>query len=194
MSINLSKGQKISLSKDSGALTEVRMGLGWDPITVKKGLFRKAAPAAAIDLDASVVMLDSAGNVVDTVWFRQLRSKDGSIEHTGDNTTGDGDGDDESIRVNLASVPAGVQTLAFTVTSFSQQGFGDVANAFCRVIDERAGGTEFARYDLSAQGAHQAMVIAKVYRSGSEWTMTALGETGAGKTVMEILPLVKAAV
>lgn len=193
MSINLSKGQKISLSKDGGALTKVKMGLGWDPVTVKKGLFRKAQPEQAIDLDASVVLLDGSGGVIDTVWFRQLRSKDGSIEHTGDNLTGDGDGDDESIRVDLTGVPANVQTLAFTVTSFSQQGFGDVANAFCRVVDETAG-SEFARYDLSAQGSHQAMVIAKVYRHDGEWKMAALGETGPGKTVMEILPLVKTSV
>lgn len=193
MSINLTKGQQVSLTKGGGALTRVRMGLGWDPVVAKKGLFRKAQPAAAVDLDASVVLLDGAGDVLDTVWFRQLRSKDGSIEHTGDNLTGDGDGDDESIKVDLSRVPAAVQTLAFTVTSFSEQGFGDVANAFCRVIDETAG-SEFARYDLSAQGSHQAMVIAKVTRDGSEWKMAALGDTGAGRTVMEILPLVKSAV
>lgn len=191
MSINLSKGQKISLSKDGGSLTRVKMGLGWDPVSApKKGLFKRSAPEKQIDLDASAVLLDDNRQVVDTVWFRQLRSKDGSIQHTGDNLTGAGDGDDESILVDLSAVPANVATLAFTVNSFSAQGFGEVANAFCRVVDETTG-EEFARYDLSAQGSHSAIVIAKVYRHGGEWKMAALGDPGAGKTVTEILPLVQ---
>lgn len=191
MSINMTKGQKISLSKDGGSLTRVKMGLGWDPVSSpKKGLFKRSAPEKQIDLDASVVLLDDNRQVIDTVWFRQLRSKDGSVQHTGDNLTGAGDGDDESILVDLPSVPANVSVLAFTVNSFSAQGFGEVANAFCRVVDETTG-DEFARYDLSAQGSHSALVIAKVYRHGGEWKMAALGDPGAGKTVTEILPLVQ---
>ncbi|MBJ7469921.1 MAG: TerD family protein [Solirubrobacteraceae bacterium] len=191
-SINLSKGQKISLSKDGGALTKVKMGLGWDPVASapKKGLFKRATPEKQIDLDASVVLLDANRQVVDTVWFRQLRSKDGSVTHTGDNLTGAGDGDDESILVDLSAVPSNVEVLAFTVNSFSSQGFGDVANAFCRIVDETTG-AEFARYDLSAQGSHSALVMAKVYRHGGEWKMAALGDSGSGKTVAEILPLVQ---
>lgn len=191
MSINMTKGQKISLSKDGGSLTRVKMGLGWDPVSSpKKGLFKRSAPEKQIDLDASVVLLDDNRQVVDTVWFRQLRSKDGSVQHTGDNLTGAGDGDDESILVDLSSVPQNVSVLAFTVNSFSAQGFGEVANAFCRVVDETTG-EEFARYDLSAQGSHSALVIAKVYRHSGEWKMAALGDPGAGKTVTEILPLVQ---
>ncbi len=190
-SINLSKGQKISLSKDGGSLTRVKMGLGWDPISApKKGLFKRSAPEKEIDLDASVVLLDADRQVVDTVWFRQLKSKDGSVTHTGDNLTGAGDGDDESILVDLSAVPSNVEILAFTVNSFSAQGFGDVANAFCRIVDE-TNGSEFARYDLSAQGSHSALVIAKVYRHNGEWKMAALGDSGTGKTVNEILPLVQ---
>ena len=192
MSISLTKGQKISLSKDGGSLTRVKMGLGWDPVAAapKKGLFKRAAPEKEVDLDASAVLLDANKNVLDTVWFKQLISKDGSIVHTGDNLTGAGDGDDESILVDLTAVPASVETLAFTVNSFSSQGFGEVANAFCRVVDETTG-TEFARYDLGAQGAHSAIVIAKVYRHGGEWKMAAIGDVGAGRTVAEILPLVQ---
>lgn len=193
-SINLSKGQKISLSKDGGSLTRVKLGLGWDPVEApakKGGLFKRASSGSkSIDLDASAVLLDGQRNVVDTVWFRQLKSKDGSVTHTGDNLTGAGDGDDESILVDLSAVPANVETLAFTVNSFSNQGFGEVANAFCRLVDETTG-AEFARYDLSAQGPHSALVIAKVYRHGGEWKMAALGDPGAGKTVAEILPLVQ---
>ena len=193
MSINLSKGQKISLSKDGGSLTRVKMGLGWDPVAApaaKKGLFKRAAAEKAIDLDASAVLLDGQKNVVDTVWFKQLRSKDGSVVHTGDNLTGAGDGDDESILVDLASIPASVETLAFTVNSFSSQGFGEVANAFCRIVDETSG-AEFARFDLGAQGPHSALVMAKVYRHNGEWKMAALGDAGQGRTVAEILPLVQ---
>lgn len=191
-SINLSKGQKISLSKDGGSLTRVKMGLGWDPVSTPKkgGFFKRAAADKAIDLDASAVLLDAQREVVDTVWFKQLRSKDGSVVHTGDNLTGAGDGDDESILVDLTSIPAGVDTLAFTVNSFSSQGFNEVANAFCRIVDETTG-AEFARFDLGAQGPHSALVMAKLYRHGGEWKMAALGDQGSGRTVAEILPLVQ---
>jgi tellurium resistance protein TerZ len=207
MSISLAKGQKISLSKEGGSsLTKVKLGLGWDPVQAAApaaggggGFFKRARAAAAagaaksIDLDASAVLLDASGEVVDLVWFSQLKSKDGSVEHTGDNLTGDGDGDDESIRVDLSAVPDNVSTLAFTVTCFSKQGFNEVANAFVRIVDETAG-SEFARYDLSAQGPHSAMVIAKVYRHNGEWKMAALGDTGVGKTVKDVLPLVQSSI
>jgi len=192
MSVNMSKGQKISLSKsDGGQLTRVRMGLGWDAAT-KKGMFGKAK-TQSIDLDASCLLLDADRNVSDTVWFRQLKSKDGSIVHTGDNTTGAGDGDDESIIVELGKVPSSVQMLVFTVNSYSSQGFSEVVNAFCRLVDE-TNGSEVARFDLSAQGSHTAMVMAKVYRHGGEWKMAALGDAGQGKTVKDLIPLVQGSV
>lgn len=188
----MSKGQKISLSKsDGGQLTRVRMGLGWDAAT-KKGMFGKAK-TQSIDLDASCLLLDADRNVSDTVWFRQLKSKDGSIVHTGDNTTGAGDGDDESIIVELGKVPSSVQMLVFTVNSYSSQGFSEVVNAFCRLVDE-TNGSEVARFDLSAQGSHTAMVMAKVYRHGGEWKMAALGDAGQGKTVKDLIPLVQGSV
>lgn len=192
MSISMTKGQKISLSKSGGGeLTRVKMGLGWDAAQVK-GLFGKTK-TKAIDLDASCLMLDGNRNVIDTIWFRQLKSKDGSITHTGDNTTGAGEGDDESIIVELGRVPAAVETLVFTVNSYSNQGFSEVLNAFCRLVDETSGG-EVARFDLSAQGPHTAMVMAKVYRHGGSWKMAALGDSGSGRTIKDMIPLVLGAI
>jgi len=192
MSITMTKGQKISLSKDSGdQLTRVKMGLGWDPIETTSVFGRKKTKS--VDLDASCLLLDVNRAVVDTVWFRQLKSKDGSIQHTGDNLTGAGDGDDESILVDLGRVPAGVDMLVFTVNNYSRQGFNEVANASCRLVDERSG-AEIARYDLSAQGAHTAMVMAKVYRHNGEWKMAAIGDSGDGRTVKDIVGLVQAVV
>lgn len=187
MSISMTKGQKISLSKDGGGqLTRVRMGLGWDPIETK-GLFGKTK-TKAVDLDASCLIFDGGRSIVDTIWFKQLKSKDGSVVHTGDNTTGAGDGDDESIIVELGNVPAQAESLVFTVNSYSNQGFSDVVNASCRLVDETSG-AEIARFDLSAQGSHTAMVMAKLYRHGNEWKMAALGDAGAGRTVKDIVPL-----
>lgn len=186
MSISLTKGQKISLTKaDGSALTRVFMGLGWDPET-SRGLFGKAK-GKSIDLDASCIMLDESRSVVDAVWFRQLRSHDGSIQHSGDNLTGDGDGDDEVIAVDLTRVPASVHTLVFTVNSYSRQGFSDVANASCRLVDETTN-QEVATYDLSAKGPHTGMTMAKLYRNGAEWKLAAIGETGQGQTWRDMLP------
>ena len=165
MSVNMTKGQRISLEKQGGGeLTKVRMGLGWDAIE-KKGLFGRKKAGKDIDLDASCVVLDEARNEIGAVWFKKLRSDDGSIVHTGDNLTGEGEGDDESIIVELDRLSDRVQTLVFTVTSYSAQGFSEVANASCRLVDER-GGAEVARFDLSATGPHTAMIMATVYRSG----------------------------
>src|ERR1700710_388233 len=114
MSVSLNKGQKVSLAKrDGGTLTRVRMGLGWDAIK-KKGFFG-GLKNQSIDLDASALLFDAGGNLVDQVWFQQRGSKDGAVQHPGDNLTGAGEGDDESIRVDLAGLPAAVATLVFTV-------------------------------------------------------------------------------
>ena len=117
MAVTLTKGQKISLEKESGgALTRVVMGLGWDPVKKKTGFFSKKP--ASIDLDASCVLFDENKSNLDSVSFKQLKSKDGSITHTGDNLTGEGEGDDEQIIVNLDQVPERVKYLVFTVNSF----------------------------------------------------------------------------
>jgi tellurium resistance protein TerZ len=191
MSINLSKGQKISLTKSGGGtLTKVRMGLGWDAVR-KKGLF--GSKSQSIDLDASCMIFDASGQLVDQVWFRQLKSKDGAVVHTGDNRTGAGDGDDESITVDLATLPAAAKTLVFVVNSFTGQNFSQIENAFCRLIDE-TDGTELARYELTGSGTHNAQVMAKVVRDGQGWSMTAIGSIANGRTFHDLLPAVSATV
>ncbi len=187
MAVNLQKGQKISLDKEAGgALTRVVMGLGWDAIK-SKGIFGFGAKTESVDLDASCVMFDESNRPLDIVWFRQLKSRDGSIVHTGDNRTGAGDGDDEQIIVDLSRVPAGVKALVFTVNSFTGQSFAQVQNAYCRLVNA-ANDKEVARYDLSVQGPHTAQIMAKLYRHNSEWKMHAIGENGNGRTFDDLLP------
>ncbi len=187
MSVSLSKGQKVSLTKaGGGTLSQVRMGLGWDAMR-KKGLF--GSRAQSIDLDASALLFDAAGKLVDQVWFQQLRSQDGSVQHTGDNRTGAGEGDDESIRVDLSRVPPAVATLVFTVNSFTGQDFSQIENAFCRLIDESTE-TEIARYDLTGTGPHTAQIMAKVARDGQGWSMTAIGNAASGRTFHDLLPAI----
>ena len=187
MSVSLSKGQKVSLTKaGGGTLAQVRMGLGWDAMR-KKGLF--GSRAQSIDLDASALLFDASGGLVDQVWFQQLTSKDGSVQHTGDNVTGAGEGDDESIRVDLSRVPPAVTTLVFTVNSFTGQDFTQIENAFCRLIDE-SNEAEIARYDLTGTGPHTAQIMAKVARDGAGWSMTALGNAASGRTFHDLLPAI----
>jgi tellurium resistance protein TerZ len=189
MSVNLQKGQKISLEKEAGgALSRVTMGLGWD-VAKSGGFFGFGAKSQAVDLDASVVMFDEANRPVDVVWFRQLKSRDGSVTHTGDNRTGAGDGDDEQIVVDLRTVPDSVRSLVFTVNSFTGQNFSTVQNAFCRLFDTNSG-KEIARYDLSVQGSHTAQIMAKLYRHNGEWKMHAIGENGTGRTFDDLMPLI----
>lgn len=191
MSVSLSKGQTVSLKKSDGAtLTHVRMGLGWDAFK-KKGLFG-GLKAQSIDLDASAVLYDAQRNVVDQVWFQQLASRDGSVQHSGDNLTGDGDGDDESIAVQLDRLPSNVHTLVFLVNSFTGQNFSQIENAFCRLVDETTG-AEIARYDLTGSGMHTAQVMAKVSRDGAGWSMTAIGQIANGRTFKDLLPAISAA-
>jgi tellurium resistance protein TerZ len=186
MTVSLTKGQKVSLTKqDGGTLRKVRMGLGWDAMK-KKGLF--GSRSQSIDLDASALLFGPDGALVDQVWFQQLRSIDASVTHTGDNRTGAGDGDDESIKVDLATVPAGVTTIVFTVNSFTGQDFSQIENAFCRLIDE-SNETEIARYDLSGSGPHTAQIMAKLSRDGAGWSMTAMGIPASGRTFRDLLPV-----
>ena len=188
MAVNLQKGQKISLEKEAGgALSSVVMGLGWD-VAKKKGLFGFGRNQE-IDLDASCFMFDDNNRPVDLVYFGHLRSNDGSIQHSGDNRTGAGDGDDEQIAVNLARVPANIKSLVFTVNNYTGQDFSQVENAYCRLVDGQSG-KEIARYDLSAQGSHNAQIMAKLYRHNGEWKMHAIGENGQGRTADELLPLI----
>jgi tellurium resistance protein TerZ len=187
MAINLQKGQKISLDKEAGVkLTNITMGLGWDPIKTK-GIFGFGSKSQEVDLDASCIMFGEQGNQTDAVWFRQLKSKDGSIVHTGDNRTGAGDGDDEQITVDLTRVPANVKSLVFTVNSFTGQNFSQIENATCRIVNA-SNNQEVARFNLSTLGSHNAQIMAKLYRHGDEWKMHAIGEIGNGRTFEELMP------
>lgn len=190
MSVSLTKGQRVSLTKQDGAsLTQVRMGLGWDAAK-KKGFFG-GLRNQSIDLDASALLFDSAGRLRDQVWFRQLTSADRSIAHTGDNLTGDGAGDDESIRVDLTRVAPEIASVVFTVNSFTGQDFSQIENAYCRLIDETTE-TEIARYTLTGSGTHTAQIMARVFRDGQGWSMTAIGAPASGRTFKDLLPAVSA--
>lgn len=188
MAVTLSKGQKVQLKKSSGStLTEVRMGLGWDARKVRT-LFGRLKEQA-IDLDASCLLFDDAKKLLDQVWFRQLRSQDGALQHLGDNQTGAGEGDDESIVVHLEKVSPAVTTLVFVVNSYSGETFSQIDNAFCRLVDSTTE-QEIARYDLSGSGSHTAQIMAKLTRSGAGWDMTALGVRTEGRTITTMLPAV----
>ena len=184
-SVSLLKGQRVSLRKDDGgSLTVVRMGLGWDPIK-KKGMFG-GGREVDIDLDASA-LLYAQRQPVDVVFFNNLRSKDGSVQHLGDNLTGAGEGDDESIVVDLQRVPAQVDTIVFLVSSYRGQTFEQVANAFCRLVDQGSNG-ELARYTLTGGGPHTGMVMAKVFRESGAWKLQAIGEGIAARTPKDAVP------
>lgn len=180
--VSLSKGQTISLAKSDGsALHRIHMGLGWD---AAKGMFGRAK---AIDLDASCMVFDNGSNIIDQVWFNQLKSNDGSIQHTGDNLTGRGDGDDESITVDLDRLSPNAMTLVFVVNSFTGQDFSKIENATCRLVDMDTN-QEMARYDLSGSGSHTAQIMAKVSRKSGSWAMTAIGQACSGRTFKDLLP------
>ena len=182
--VSLMKGQKVTLRKDGGvALTFLRMGLGWDPVE-KRGLFGNRS--ADIDLDASAVMF-ADNQIADVVYYGQLQSKDGSVQHQGDNLTGAGEGDDEVMLVDLTRVPAHVTTVMFIVTSYKGHTFEQVQNAFCRLVDGTID-TELARYTLQGGMPFTGMVMAKVYRQGSEWKLQAIGEGMQAKHPGEAAP------
>ena len=185
MTISLSKGQTVDLSKKAPGLSRLHVGLGWDPIK-KKGFFGFGKGSDSIDLDASILVFDGDKNVIDTVWFQQKKSKDGSILHSGDNLTGEGDGDDEVIRVDLNKLTSAAQHLVVTVNSFRGQTFDEVDNAFCRLVDE-ATDAELFRYQLNEKGRHTGVIMAVVSRQSGAWSAKAIGEPGRGKTVADMV-------
>ncbi|MCF8607372.1 TerD family protein [Gordonia sp. HY442] len=188
--VSLVKGQKVSLRKEGGvALTQIWMGLGWDPLprTGKRGFFGGGG-GGDIDLDASVLMF-SQGQCVETVYFGHLKSKDRSIIHSGDNLTGEGDGDDEVISVNLAAIPPHVDNLVFVVTSYRGQTFAEVQNAYCRLIDQSTN-AELARYTLAGGMPFTGVTMAVVHREAGTWKMRAIGEGFNGKTANKAIPFV----
>jgi len=196
MSVSLSKGQKVSLDKaGGGSLQKLHMGLGWDPAKKKSGGFfsKLLSGGDSIDLDASCIVCAADGSPIDLVWFKQLKSSDGSIIHTGDNVTGDGDGDDESIKVDTARLPANAVHLVFTVNSYQGQTFNEVDNAFCRILDEGTN-TEICRYTLTEQGPHTGVVMGVLSRAGSGWSFTAMGTPANGQTARDMNAAASAAI
>ena len=189
MSVSLSKGQKVSLEKPGGGgIAKLHMGLGWDPAKKKSGgLFSKLLGGGndSIDLDASCIVCAADGSAIDLIWFQQLKSSDGSIIHTGDNLTGEGDGDDESIKVDTAKLPANAAHLVFTVNSYRGQTFDEVDNAFCRILDEGSS-QEICRYTLTEQGSHTGVVMGVLSRAGSGWSFTALGTPANGQSAKDM--------
>jgi tellurium resistance protein TerD len=174
MSVSLTKGGNVSLSKEAPGLTKILVGLGWDA---------RSTDGADFDLDASAIMLNDADKVLSDqhfIFFNNLKSPDGSVEHTGDNLTGEGEGDDEAIKINLGGVPPEVQKVVFPVSIYEADGrsqnFGQVRNAFIRIVND-SNSTEIARYDLSEDASTEtAMVFGEVYRAGAEWKFRAVGQ------------------
>ncbi|MFJ3782309.1 TerD family protein [Streptomyces sp. NPDC090093] len=173
MGVTLAKGGNVSLSKAAPNLTQVLVGLGWDA---------RSTTGAPFDLDASA-LLCQAGRVLGDeyfVFYNQLRSPEGSVEHTGDNLTGEGDGDDESLIVDLGKVPAHCDKIVFPVSIHDAdnrgQSFGQVGNAFIRVVNQ-TDGQELARYDLSEDASTEtAMIFGELYRYNGEWKFRAVGQ------------------
>lgn len=178
MAISLNKGGNLSLSKTDPSLNQVLVGLGWDA---------RATDGTDFDLDASAFLLSENGKVRgehDFIFYNQTRSPEGSVEHTGDNRTGAGDGDDEAVRINLAQVPADVQKIAITVTIHEGesrgQNFGQVQNAFIRVVNDPSN-TEIVRFDLNEDySTETAMIFGELYRHNGEWKFRAVGQGYAG--------------
>lgn len=178
MAISLNKGGNLSLSKTNPGLTRLLIGLGWD---------ERATSGAEFDLDASIFLLNNMGKVRgahDFVFYNQLKSDNGAVEHTGDNRSGAGDGDDEVIKVNLSQVPADIENIAVTVTIHDaqnrNQNFGQVSNAFIRVVNEDTG-EEVVRFDLAEDySIETAMVFGEVYKHNGEWKFRAVGQGYAG--------------
>ena len=196
MGVNLQKGQKVNLKKSDGqALSRIRIGLGWDPVEQKKGglfgsIFGGSAPDIDCDASVSVCKGGRLSGKDDVVYFGNLKHSSGAIVHTGDNLTGEGEGDDEQILVDLTAVPQDYDKLVFVVNIYDcesrKQDFGMIANAFIRICDERTG-EEFCRYNLSESYAGMtAMIFGEIYRYNGEWKFNAIGQGTKDKGLNEL--------
>ncbi|PHM73245.1 TerD family protein [Xenorhabdus kozodoii] len=178
MGVSLSKGGNVSLSKEAPSMKNVLIGLGWDA---------RATDGQDFDLDASAFLLTASGKVrsdADFIFYNNLKSSDGSIMHTGDNRTGEGDGDDESLKIKLDQVPADVEKVVFVVTIHDaqtrSQNFGQVSGAFIRLVNDDTQ-VEVARYDLTEDASTEtAMLFGELYRHNAEWKFRAVGQGYAG--------------
>jgi len=174
MPINLSKGQKVSLTKGNPGLKNIMVGLGWDVNAFDSGV--------DFDLDTAAFMVDESGRCPsekEFIFYGNLEHSSGSVKHLGDNLTGGGDGDDEQILIDLSLIPQNIAKIAFTVTIYDadnrRQNFGQVSNSFVRIVDE-ATNTEIIRYDLGEDfSIETAIVVGELYRNGTEWKFNAIG-------------------
>lgn len=179
MAISLKKGQKVDLTKTNPGLSKILIGLGWDT--------NKYDGGSAFDLDAAAFLLGDDGKAKsekDFIFYGNLKHTSESVEHLGDNLTGEGDGDDEQIKIDLSKVPEDISKIDFTVTIYDadtrNQNFGQVSNAFIRVVDE-ANNTELIRYDLGEDfSIETAVVVAELYRHNGEWKFNAIGSGFSG--------------
>ncbi|KAA0948527.1 TerD family protein [Sporosarcina sp. ANT_H38] len=187
MAISLSKGQKVDLTKSNPGLTNITVGVGWDT--------NKYDGGKDFDLDSSIFLLNAAGvcdNEKDFVFFNNLEGGNGSVVHAGDNLTGEGDGDDEQVKVSLSTVPTTVERIAFAITIHDadqrSQNFGQVSNSYVRIVND-ANGEELIRYDLGEDfSIETAVVVGELYRHGSEWKFNAIGsgyQGGLGSLVKD---------
>ena len=190
MAINLQKGQRVDLTKGNPGLSKIMVGLGWDPVQKSGGggglfggLFGGGGSGGAnVDCDASVIMLganDKLQNNNDVVYFGNLKSKDGSIIHSGDNLTGDGDGDDEQVSIELSKIPTQVEKLVFIVNIYDatkrKQHFGMIRNAFIRVVNP-SNNQELIKYNLTDDySGKTSLIVGEIYRHGNEWKFAAVG-------------------
>ena len=174
MAISLQKGQKVDLTKGNPNLSKIVVGLGWDT--------NKYDGGADFDLDAAAFLLGANGKVIrdeDFVFYNNLKHDSGSVVHMGDNLTGEGEGDDEQIKVDLSKVPSNIEKISFTVTIHEadsrHQNFGQVSNAFIRIVDETTN-REIIRYDLGEDfSVETAVVVGELYRRNGEWKFNAIG-------------------
>lgn len=182
MSINLKKEQKFNFNLvKSEFINNVFMGIGWDP----------ANEDDDVDLDASCVLLDGENEVIEVIDFGNLTSEDEAIEHLGDNLTGDGDGDDEVINVNLKELSEDVQSLVFTITSFSGQSFEEINNCVARLVNADTG-VEMCKYELNAIGDHTAVIMCRLSRQNGGWEFKALGIGTEGESADDLTDEIEA--
>lgn len=187
--VNLTKGQKISLTKESSGLKNVMVGLGWDEAKiqpVKFSLFSRKPKQHNIDCDASAILLDENGKCTDNsdvVYFGNLNHKSNTVKHQGDNLTGEGEGDDEQILVDLDNLPSKYSKVVFVVTIYKadarNQNFGMIQNAYIRIVDTSNGNKELCKYSLSNEINYNdktSMVFGELYRHNGEWKFNAIGE------------------
>ncbi|RBP89106.1 stress response protein SCP2 [Cytobacillus firmus] len=199
MAINLQKGQRVDLTKGNPGLSKIMVGLGWDPVQKSGGggllgsLFGGGG-GANIDCDASVIMLGENGKLKsnkDVIYFGNLKSSDGSVQHTGDNLTGAGDGDDEQVLIDLSRVPASIHKMVFVVNIYDsvkrKQHFGMIQNAFIRVVNSGSN-QELIHYNLTDDySGKTSLIVGEIYRHGSDWKFAAVGTGTASPGLSDVV-------